>query len=283
MVRLFADIENRHRQKLVRRITVTLDSSAVHSQETVISGVKHPHRNRCHIKQGNVALLTVSQCLFGFLALGDVALHGDPVREPALGVGDGNDLHLHPELHAGFGVIDQFSPYGLPGLEGLRNPMKFGSLRIRTLQKAWRTAQRLFPAVASVPLERIVYKHNAGTGFVLGFSLGDHDDVIEPRNGGLQQHQVLTRLVLHRDVLHGSYQVFGYPIFSRCMALTADPDIAPLGRNQWKLNIPPNGILDGLSNSLAQDLLGFRFKKIDPTCQINRVPWLKLKEADQLL
>ena len=60
---LGANIKNRHRGELLRRVTVGLLRHLVHRQELLGLQIKHPHGNRRGLKQCGVALFTVDQRL----------------------------------------------------------------------------------------------------------------------------------------------------------------------------------------------------------------------------
>jgi hypothetical protein len=95
-----ANIKQRHRQEFGGRVTVAVDGRLVDIEETGGGDIKDPHRHRRRFKQGCITLLALHQRLLGQLALRDVPLYRHPVREPALGVGNRDDVELEPELLA---------------------------------------------------------------------------------------------------------------------------------------------------------------------------------------
>jgi hypothetical protein len=74
------------------------------------------------------------------------------------------------------------------------------------LQQARRLAQHLFAGVAGAALEGVVDEDDARARRVDRLGLGDEHDVVEAGDAGLQQAQVLLRLVLLGDVLQHADQ-----------------------------------------------------------------------------
>ena len=89
-----------------------------------------------------------------------IALNSHPMGVPTGGVGDGRNVHFHPELLARLGVVHQLGAHGFPGLQGHANAVQFLAAGFRALQQFWRFSQHLFPGVTGAPLKRIVDIHN---------------------------------------------------------------------------------------------------------------------------
>ena len=147
--------------------------------------------------------------VFGRLALGDVASHRHPVAEFARRCEHRHNLQFNPEPGAALLAYHQLAA-------NLLVPAKCGChagqllrLRRRSEQHASRLAEHFVAAVAGMAFERIVDEHDARGELSGGRGLGDDHDVVEPRNAGLQQHQLLLRLAPLGDVAKIHRQAFG--------------------------------------------------------------------------
>ena len=162
------------------------------------------------LRQGVIKRQALDFVLCGF-ALGDVARHGNPVRQAAGDIIHWHDIEFQPEYLAALFVIDQLRANRLRLVKRRANPVKLGALGQGALHQAGRLAKHLVAAVSGLPFKSIVDKYDARAGCVQQAGFSDQHNVIQVRNTGLQQQQLLLRSSPFADVA----QVHSKPVLKR--------------------------------------------------------------------
>lgn len=165
------------------------------------------------------------------LAIGDVALDGDPVRPPPRLVRDRGDADLRPELGAVLADVEQLHLDRAPALQRGAQSVELAAVGLRALQDPGCQAEDLVRLVPCHPGERRVdVEHSrSARGEVERLGLGHQDDVRGVHHDRLKQGGRTAGAGVRDPGGGGQAQVAGHPVGGRARGIVASASVV-LGR-----------------------------------------------------
>ena len=136
--------------------------------------------------------------LLDHLAITDIALNRDPVREPTFLIGNRDNAELDPEFRSVLATVEKFNFDRFPAFEGPAKPIQRLLVGFLRLQQTWRLAEDFFLRVARRACKGRVTIDDPWPGQLDRLGLRDKNGIIGVDNNGFKQAEALAGVVRGR-------------------------------------------------------------------------------------